>query len=83
MAFPHLPSNTKEIGTFGDVAIDQVVIGSCTNGRMEDMQAAAKILKGKKVAPYLQTSLSGSPIRPIKLRLVVAKARSPLAKMPI
>lgn len=54
VAFPHLPSNTKEIGTFGDVAIDQVVIGSCTNGRMEDMQAAAKILKGHKVAPYLR-----------------------------
>ena len=54
VAFPHLPSNTKEIGTFGDVAIDQVVIGSCTNGRMEDMQTAAKILKGQKVAPYLR-----------------------------
>jgi 3-isopropylmalate/(R)-2-methylmalate dehydratase large subunit len=54
VAFPHLPSNTKEIGTFGEVKIDQVVIGSCTNGRIEDMQAAAKILKGKKVAPYLR-----------------------------
>ena len=54
VAFPHLPENTKTIDEVGDVTIDQVVIGSCTNGRMEDMQAAAKILKGKKVAPYLR-----------------------------
>lgn len=54
IAFPHLPSNTKELGTFDDVVIDQVVIGSCTNGRMEDMEMAAKILKGNKVAPYLR-----------------------------
>lgn len=54
VAFPHLPSNTKEIGTFGDVLIDQVVIGSCTNGRMEDMRTAADILKGQQVAPYLR-----------------------------
>lgn len=50
VAFPHLPSNTKTIDDCGQVAIDQVVIGSCTNGRMEDMRAAAAILKGKKVA---------------------------------
>lgn len=50
VAFPHLPSNTKPIDACGKVRIDQVVIGSCTNGRMEDMRAAAAILKGKKVA---------------------------------
>lgn len=54
VAFPHLPSNTREIGNVGTVQLDQVVIGSCTNGRMEDMQTAAKILQGHKVAPYLR-----------------------------
>jgi 3-isopropylmalate/(R)-2-methylmalate dehydratase large subunit len=54
VAFPHLPSNTRDIDQVGDVAIDQVVIGSCTNGRMEDMRTAAKILKGKKVHPYVR-----------------------------
>ncbi len=50
VAFPHLPENTKTIDEVGSVKIDQVVIGSCTNGRMSDMKMAAKILKGKKVA---------------------------------
>ena len=50
VAFPHLPENTKTIDEVGQIKIDQVVIGSCTNGRMEDMRAAAKILNGKKVA---------------------------------
>lgn len=50
VSFPHLPENTKEIGTFEDVEIHQVVIGSCTNGRIQDMREAAEILKGKKVA---------------------------------
>lgn len=50
VAFPHLPENTKSIDEVGDVKIDQVVIGSCTNGRIEDMRVAAKILEGKKVA---------------------------------
>lgn len=49
VAFPHLPDNTRTIDEVGDVSIDQVVIGSCTNGRMEDLRVAAKILKGKKV----------------------------------
>ena len=49
VAFPHLPENTKTVKESGDVAIDQVVIGSCTNGRIEDMRVAAKILEGKKV----------------------------------
>ena len=50
VAFPHLPENTREVNNAGEVRIDQVVIGSCTNGRMEDMRAAAEILKGRKVA---------------------------------
>lgn len=54
VAFPHLPENTKPVSQAVDVKIDQVVIGSCTNGRMEDMRIAAKILKGKKVAPYVR-----------------------------
>ena len=54
VAFPHLPSNTRDIDQVGKVQIDQVVIGSCTNGRLEDMQTAAGILKGKKAAPYLR-----------------------------
>ena len=50
MAFPHLPENTKTIDQVGEIAIDQVVIGSCTNGRLDDLRTAAEILKGKKVA---------------------------------
>ncbi len=47
---PHLPENTKPASTLSDIKIDQVVIGSCTNGRMEDMETAFRILNGKKVA---------------------------------
>ncbi len=47
---PHLPENTKPTSELSEIKIDQVVIGSCTNGRMEDMEAAYKILNGKKVA---------------------------------
>ena len=50
VAFPHLPENAKIFGEIGDVAIDQVVIGSCTNGRIEDMEAAYNILKGRHIA---------------------------------
>ena len=46
VAFPHLPENTKTIDEVGDMKIDQVVIGSCTNGRLSDLKAAAEILKG-------------------------------------
>lgn len=49
VAFPHLPDNTKVMGTFEKVTVDQVVIGSCTNGRLEDLRIAAQILKGRKV----------------------------------
>ena len=54
VSFPHLPENTRTIDEVGDVAIDQVVIGSCTNGRMDDLRIAAEILKGRKVAKGLR-----------------------------
>lgn len=50
VAFPHLPENTKMVEEAGEVAIDQVVIGSCTNGRISDLREAASVLKGRKVA---------------------------------
>lgn len=50
VAFPHLPENAKTFAEIGDVKIDQVVIGSCTNGRLEDLRIAAEIMKGKKCA---------------------------------
>nr|WP_312290313.1 3-isopropylmalate dehydratase large subunit [Clostridium chromiireducens] len=49
VSFPHLPDNTRTIDNTGDVVIDQVVIGSCTNGRISDLRVARDILKGKKV----------------------------------
>jgi len=49
VAFPHLPDNAKAVSQCGDVAIDQAVIGSCTNGRIEDLRAAAEIFKGRHV----------------------------------
>ncbi len=49
VAFPHLPENTKVVGEFDKIKIDQAVIGSCTNGRISDLRAAAKVLEGKKV----------------------------------
>ena len=54
VAFPHIPSNVKGISQVGDVKIDQVVIGSCTNGRIEDLRVAAGILNGRKTAPYVR-----------------------------
>ncbi|MDF2537640.1 MAG: leuC [Herbinix sp.] len=54
VAFPHLPENTRTIDNVGDIRIDQVVIGSCTNGRIEDLRTAAKILEGRKVAKGLR-----------------------------
>lgn len=50
VSFPHLPENAKTFDQFGDIAINQVVIGSCTNGRLEDLQEAAEIMKGKQCA---------------------------------
>ncbi|WP_456370134.1 3-isopropylmalate dehydratase large subunit [Thermodesulfatator atlanticus] len=62
VAFPHLPSNTKPISEVGHIDIDQVVIGSCTNGRIEDLAVAAKILAGRKVNPNVRAIIiPGSP----------------------
>ena len=49
VALPHLPENVKAIDEIGEIKIDQVVIGSCTNGRLEDLEVAASVLKGRKV----------------------------------
>lgn len=54
VAFPHLPENARPVGESGDVPIDQVVIGSCTNGRLEDLQQAAEVLKGRKISNGLR-----------------------------
>mgnify|MGYP005646315217 CR=1 FL=1 len=54
VAFPPLPSNVRSISSIDSIPIDQVVIGSCTNGRIEDLRIAAQILKGRKVAPYVR-----------------------------
>ena len=54
VAFPHIPSNTKPVSQVGEIEIDQVVIGSCTNGRLEDLQIAAQILRGRQVHPGLR-----------------------------
>lgn len=54
VAFPHLPDKTKPVSEAGDIMIDQVVIGSCTNGRIEDLRSAAAVLKGKKTASYVR-----------------------------
>jgi 3-isopropylmalate/(R)-2-methylmalate dehydratase large subunit len=54
VACPHLPSNIKSASQLKDIKLDQVVIGSCTNGRISDLRIAAKIIKGKKVRPGLK-----------------------------
>jgi 3-isopropylmalate/(R)-2-methylmalate dehydratase large subunit len=54
VAFPPLPSNTKGISQVGDIRLDQSVIGSCTNGRIEDLRIAAEVLKGRKVASHMR-----------------------------
>lgn len=51
VAFPHLPENTRTIDRVGEVSIDQVVIGSCTNGRLSDLRIAAALLEGRKIVP--------------------------------
>ncbi len=55
VSFPHSPDNTRTIDEVGDIKIDQVVIGSCTNGRIEDLRVAAKVFKGKKVHKGIRT----------------------------
>jgi len=54
VALPHSPANTKPVSEVGDIEIDQAVIGSCTNGRLEDLRIAAQILKGRKVHPKVR-----------------------------
>ena len=54
VAFPHLPENTRPVGEARDIRLDQVVVGSCTNGRYVDLEIVASILKGKKVAKGLR-----------------------------
>ena len=54
VAFPHLPSNIKPVRESTHIDVDQVVIGSCTNGRIEDLKISAEILKGKKVHPNVR-----------------------------
>jgi len=69
VSFPHLPSNAKPISKVGEVTIDQSVIGSCTNGRIEDLRVAAEILCGRKVHP--------------RVRLIVIPATQQIQKMAI
>ena len=54
VSFPHSPANTKPVSQAGNIKIDQVVIGSCTNGRLEDLQVAARVLQGRKVHPNVR-----------------------------
>ena len=54
VAYPHLPENTRGISEVGDLKIDQAVIGSCTNGRLEDLRLAAEVLEGKKKADHVR-----------------------------
>ena len=54
VAMPHLPSNVKPISQTGNIKIDQAVIGSCTNGRLDDLKLAARILKGRRVSPEVR-----------------------------
>jgi 3-isopropylmalate/(R)-2-methylmalate dehydratase large subunit len=54
IAMPHLPSNVKPVSQVGNIKIDQIVIGSCTNGRLDDLRLAAKIFKGKQVSPEVR-----------------------------
>ncbi len=58
VAFPHLPSNVKTIGSAGPIPIDQVVIGSCTNGRIGDLRIAAEVLRGRSVHPSVRCIVS-------------------------
>jgi 3-isopropylmalate/(R)-2-methylmalate dehydratase large subunit len=55
VALPHSPGNVRPVSEIGKIEIDQVVIGCCTNGRLEDMRVAARILKGRETNPNLRT----------------------------
>jgi 3-isopropylmalate/(R)-2-methylmalate dehydratase large subunit len=54
VAFPHLPENARDVREASNVTIDQVVVGSCTNGRLSDLREAAMVIRGKRVAPYVR-----------------------------
>ncbi len=54
VAFPHLPSNTRGVSEVGKVSIDQAVIGSCTNGRLDDLREAARVLRGQRISPNVR-----------------------------
>mgnify|MGYP000164215918 CR=1 FL=1 len=54
VSFPHLPSNTRTIDQVGEVKVDQAVIGSCTNGRLEDLRIAANVMKGRKISSHVK-----------------------------
>jgi len=54
VAFPHLPENARPVGQAAEVTIDQAVIGSCTNGRLEDLRQAAEVLRGRRVHPHVR-----------------------------
>lgn len=54
VSYPHLPENTHPAFESGHIKIDQVVVGSCTNGRLEDLQQAAEVMQGRKVHPHVR-----------------------------
>ncbi len=54
VAFPYLPSNVKSVSQVGEVKLDQVVIGGCTNGRLDDLRVAAEVLKGRRIHPEVR-----------------------------
>jgi len=54
VAFPHLPENVRPVSRVGNIPVDQVVIGSCTNGRLEDLRIAAQVLQGRRVHPNVR-----------------------------
>jgi 3-isopropylmalate/(R)-2-methylmalate dehydratase large subunit len=54
VAAPHSPANVRPVGELGDIEVDQAVVGSCTNGRLDDLRLAAEVLKGKKVHPRMR-----------------------------
>ena len=61
VAMPHLPENTKVVSEVAGLPIDQVIIGSCTNGRIQDLRSAAAVMRGKKVAPNVRCVISPAP----------------------
>lgn len=76
IACPHLPSNVKPVGSLKDIKVDQVVIGSCTNGRISDLRIAARLLKGKKVKAGLRLI-----IIPATQKIYLQAAREGLAEI--